>query len=286
MDNKVFQEFLNRNPNIVSQLDPNCEFNSIEVGDYIYVTCNLLTFGSLDYTIIYEPQNDNPQSNQLYRAAIESKDEVFRYGSDYWTPYNRGYFAKRTDEKCFIIYCEEHEADIKHVGKGAGLIILDKRNLTLKNVYYFRDTYNMDFSSEIIAQVGRKLLVRYAEYNYVFFEGAFTGLGFVASEHKIFGNLLINFWYYGYDAFCPWQLIDLGKMNCNDIYALDIKEHPEFRQINDCVYDYETSEFVFTFQDGNKIALGIQELRANKDQANKLRYSNLGTPYGYCRLLP
>lgn len=284
MGNKIFQEFIRLNPGFMDQLDSDCELNFIEVGNYLYITCNLLTFGDLNYTVIYEPSN-SLQSNQLYSAVTESKDEVLSYVSDCWTPYNKGYYAKQSGDYGRI-YCEEHEANIKHVGVGAGLIIVDKLNLKLKNVYYFRDTYNCADQSEIINQVGEKLIIRYAEYNYVFFNGTFTGFGFVASNHKIFGNLLINFWYYGYDAFCPWQLIDLEKMNCNDIYALDINEHPEFEEITDCIYDYETSEFVFTFEDGNKIALGIQELRANKDQANKLRYSNLGTPYGYCRLLP
>jgi hypothetical protein len=55
--------------------------------------------------------------------------------------------------------------------------------------------------------------------------------------------------------------------------------------VNDCLYDFETSEFAFLTPKGSKIAMGINELRATKDQISRLRFSNLGTEYGYCRLL-
>ena len=287
MENTIFQKFLNLNPDFMNQLEPDCELNFIEVGNYLYVCTNILTYGKLDYTVIFEIEGYdgiNNISDRPNTAKVVSKEDCLKMGRG--TPYNEGYYGKRKDGEIGIVYCNEHEANVHHVGVGAGLIIIDKVNISLKNVYYFPDTYNSDCPSEIIAQVGEKLLIGYSEYNYVFFEGTFTGFGFVAAEHRIFGNLLINFWHYGYDARCPWQLIDLGKMTCDEIYALDMNEHQEFGEINDCYYDYETSEFVFTFPDGNKVAMGIRELRANKDQADKLRFSNLGTPYGYCRLLP
>lgn len=287
MENAIFQKFLDLNPDFKNQLEPDCELNFIEVGNYLYVTTNILTYGRLNYTVILEPEgydDSNEISLRPSTAEIESKEDFLK--RSYVSAYNKGYYGKRKDGEIGIVYCNEHEANVQHVGVGAGLIIIDKVNISLKNVYYFRDTYNSNCPSEIIAQVGEKLLIGYSEYNYVFFEGTFTGFGFVAAEHRIFGNLLINFWHYGYDASCPWQLIDLGKMTCDKIYALDMNEHQEFGEINDCYYDYETSEFVFTFPDGNKVAMGIRELRANMDQADKLRFSNLGTPYGYCRLLP
>jgi hypothetical protein len=81
MGNKIFQEFIRLNPGFMDQLDSDCELNFIEVGNYLYITCNLLTFGDLNYTVIYEPSN-SLQSNQLYSAVTESKDEVLSYVSD------------------------------------------------------------------------------------------------------------------------------------------------------------------------------------------------------------
>jgi hypothetical protein len=162
-------------------------------------------------------------------------------------------------------------------------LIINKGDYVLKSAYYFPDTYNIGDESEIVAVINDKIIVRYAEYHYVFSDGSFTNFGFVAAEYRIFGKFLINFWHYGYDARCPWQLINLENLTCQDIIALDM--YPEAKDVNDCLYDFETSEFVFLTSKGSKIAMGINELRATKDQISRLRFSNLGTEYGYCRLL-
>lgn len=282
--NVVVQRFLNLHPELIDDIDLSGKIDCVEVDGYIYMTCNILTHGKIDYIIIHEPYgyDDFTEYDVSKKNRADHVDKAV-IQPDNWTPYNQGYYA----QKCpggGIRYCDNAaDADVIHIGVGAALLIINKGDYVLKSAYYFPDTYNIGDESEIVAVINDKIIVRYAEYHYVFSDGSFTNFGFVAAEYRIFGKFLINFWHYGYDARCPWQLINLENLTCQDIIALDM--YPEAKDVNDCLYDFETSEFVFLTSKGSKIAMGINELRATKDQISRLRFSNLGTEYGYCRLL-
>ena len=53
--NVVVQRFLNLHPELIDDIDLSGKIDCVEVDGYIYMTCNILTHGKIDYIIIHEP---------------------------------------------------------------------------------------------------------------------------------------------------------------------------------------------------------------------------------------
>ena len=278
-DEKIINDFFKSNQDFI-QIQSNLDcYKSIQVNDYIYISCYLKTASVVDYCVVYEPYNNYVKkeiSNSPYNTLqIKTKASAIEE-DDYWSAFNEGFFGKRTETPGWITYCDEAEADITHVGVGNALIIMNSHTLEVLNVYYFKDTYNLDCPVKFIDVVGDKVIVSYWDYNYVFCKAYFDNYSFVTSEkHYVFGDIWINHPYYGYDIGCGWAVVDIQKKEISLIHALYNDQYPSFRNLTDCKYDYKKSVFVF-YSDSERVSMDYNVLMAKEDDINKLNYTSTG----------
>ena len=239
-DSKIVNDFFIKNQDFTKPDDLGRYPVAVVVGDYIYMSCLIKTQTTIDYDVIYEPD--------LEDNLLKSKSQAFEE-DDYWSAYNKGFFAHKTDKPYFVTYCEENEnPDITHIGTGTVLVILNKDTSSVCKVFYFKDTYNLPANLHILDVVEGKVIVRYVEYNYVFEKEEFTFLTFVDSyKYLKLDYLWIAYPFYGYDASCNWHLINFRESIEQPIYALTelLEEHPSIQDYSKCWYDFEKCIFVF-----------------------------------------
>lgn len=278
-DLKIINDFFIKNPDFTKPEDWGRYPIAIVVGEFIYISCLIKTQTAVNYDVIYEPG--------LERILLKSKSQAFEE-DDYWSAYNKGFFAHKTDEPHFVTYCEEDEnPDITHIGTGTVLVIINKNSLSICKVYYFKDTYNLPANLDILDVVEGKVVVRYVEYNYVFEKDQFTFLTFVDSyKYLKLDYLWIAYPFYGYDSSCNWHLINFRENIEHSIYALTelLEEHPSIQDYSDCWYDFEKCIFVFG-NDTESIKMDFQTLSAKKEDYKDIQYKDIGTKFGLCKYL-
>lgn len=278
-DSKIVNDFFIKNQDFTKPDDLGRYPVAVVVGDYIYMSCLIKTQTTIDYDVIYEPD--------LEDNLLKSKSQAFEE-DDYWSAYNKGFFAHKTDKPYFVTYCEENEnPDITHIGTGTVLVILNKDTSSVCKVFYFKDTYNLPANLHILDVVEDKVIVRYVEYNYVFEKEEFTFLTFVDSyKYLKLDYLWIAYPFYGYDASCNWHLINFRDSIEQPIYALTelLEEHPSIQDYSKCWYDFEKCIFVFE-NENERITMDFQALLVKKDDIANIQYKNIGTKYGMCQYL-
>lgn len=190
------------------------------LGDYVYISCYIKTKTIHNYSVIYDPG--------LSGNLTKSKESAFAE-DDYWSDFNKG---------------DQFSKDITNDGLGAALVILDKKSLLIYNIYYFKDTYNIDAPVSIEDAVEGKVVVNYVEYNYVFKNGIFTYLTFVASNFLKLDYLWVAYPYWGYDAYCNWHFINFKENTEAPIRAID--DDLSNQKYRKCYYDFEKCLFIFS----------------------------------------
>ena len=269
VDYKLIKDFFVSNPDFIEISDTEIRTNTMSIGDYIYISCYVKTQSSTSFDVIYE-------------SGRISSDEQALIDDSYWSPFNKGYFAKQT-EPFWVQYCKEDEnPNIVHEGIGAALVILDRPSMSIQKVYYFKDTYNMPGGVSLIDVVSGKLVVQYFEHHYVFDKENFTGLVFINSyKYLKLDYLWIAYPHEGYDEFCNWHLINFRENKEQPIYALTeiIEQYPQIQNCTSCWYDFERNVFIFEMQD-ESIAMDFNALSIKKENIHLLKYTDIGTAVG------
>ena len=215
-----------------------------EVGNFLYISCYIKTSTSHYYNVLY----DSP----FWGNLVKTKEKAFAE-DDYWSGFNRG---NRLDDS----FTEN--------GLGAALVVLDKKALTIFNIYYFKDNYCADTPVEVRDVVGGKVVVNYFEYDYVFEDGIFTYLIFVDSYKFLkLDYLWIAYPYWGYDASCSWHFINFKDNIESPIHFFEEDNRPEY---TDCYYNFEKCLFIFSNEEGC-MTMDFQALTSitEEDKLNK-----------------
>lgn len=217
------------------------------VGDYVYISCYIKTKTKLSYNIIYDPG--------LSGNLVKTKENAFAE-DDYWSDFNKG---------------DQFSKDITNAGLGAALVVLDKKSLLVYNIYFFKDTYNSDATVLIEDNVDGKVVAHYVEYNYVFENGIFTYLTFVASEFLKLDYLWVAYPYYGYDAYCNWHFINFKENTEAPIRAID--DDLLNQKYGDCYYDFEKCLFIFSGE-LDSVTMDFQTLTSITEEDNIKKEEN------------
>jgi len=256
--------FFSRNEDFIrDERNPSMSFI---LGDYIYICCYIKTKSLRDYDVIYEP---NAQ------GVAEVKDKSVAQNDEYWSMFNQGFYAKSCENPSFITYCDASESSLFREGKGATLVVLNKSDLKILKIFYFKDTYNMPQCTRIEGVAHNKVIVNYSEYNYVFEDDSFTGVTFERSDSYLkLDYVWIVYPYDGYEATCWWMAIDFKTNKISNIRALKgfhnklpAMDGNEFHYyFVECYYDFDKGLFTFLSKlDKHSLSMDFRTLMANDD---------------------
>lgn len=193
------------------------------VGDFLYISCYIKTKTLHNFHVIYDAG--------LCGNLVKTKEKAFAE-DDYWSAFNKG---------------GQFEKNITDEGLGNALVVLNKKNLSIFNIYFFKDTYNADFPVSINDVVDNKVIVNFVEYDYVFEDGVFKFLSFVDTRFLKLGDLWIGYPGYFYDAKCNWNFINFRNNSAAEIHALELEDDKEINyKYTKCYYNFESCLFYFS----------------------------------------
>lgn len=218
---------------------------AIKYDGLIYLSCHVKTYGNLDYMVIHD---------SYAGGYVTSKEDALK--EEYWSDFNKGFTGRMSPDKQFYTHCESKQADINHEGIGACLVCLNEIDLSIKKLYYFKDSYNMPSNVEFVEIVNGNIIVSPDEYCYVFRNGEYQNLHFVNSwKHKTLGNYLILYPHYGYDAVCGWTLVDFINKK---VFSIPFYYSPDEDESLDIYINSQKKCLCFDF--GDRVEFDLTEI--------------------------
>lgn len=184
---------------------------AVALGNFIYLSCHIKTFGKLDYTVIY----DSYEGGHIKEKSEALKDE-------YLSDFNKSI--------------------------GAGLVIIRKVDMSIHKLYYFKDNYNLYSKATFVGCTdNNQVVISPDEYCYVFKNGVYEHLHFVNSyKYKRLGDYWILYPTIGYDAICSWELIDFREKR---VFSIPFFYYPKEEETVDIYFNLRKGCICFDYGD-------------------------------------